>query len=59
MIKWVFLLIQIYLFTVKITNLQKLLGILKAPPQSIQEITHENYLLLKKESAIDERFTID
>ncbi|MEN4018224.1 MAG: hypothetical protein PQ975_06905 [Methanobacterium sp.] len=34
-------------------------GILRAAPQSIQEITYEQYLLLKKESAIDERFTVN
>lgn len=37
----------------------KELGILKAAPQSIQEISHENYLSLKKESEIDERFTVN
>ncbi len=44
--------------TLNLKNLKEL-SILKGAPQSIQEITHENYLLLKKESEIDERFTVN
>ncbi len=33
--------------------------ILKAAPQSIQQIKHEKYLTLKRESEIDERFTVN
>ncbi|MBV1766843.1 MAG: EVE domain-containing protein, partial [Methanobacterium sp.] len=40
-------------------NRLKELNILKAHPQKIQGITHENYLKLKKEGGIDEGFTIN
>ena len=34
-------------------------GILRSAPQSIQEISHEKYVILKKIGGIDERFTFD
>ncbi len=37
----------------------KEIGILKAAPQSITQITHEEYLLLRKRGLIDERFTVN
>jgi len=37
----------------------KALKILKTAPQSIQELSHENYLLLKKAGGIDESFTVN
>lgn len=42
-------------------GLEKLINpdILKAAPQSIQEIEHDKYILLKKESELDERFTVN
>lgn len=33
--------------------------VLKAPPESIIQISHEKYILVKKRGRIDERFTID
>jgi hypothetical protein len=35
------------------------LGILRAPPRSIMQISHDNYLKIKDEGHIDERFTVN
>ncbi len=48
-----------YLPTQLSINKLKELKIIKAAPQTIQRIKHDKYLILKKESAIDERFTFN
>ncbi len=42
----------------KLNELKKM-GVLKAAPQSIVQISHEKYLNIKVESGIDERFTVN
>jgi hypothetical protein len=37
----------------------KEIGVLKGPPQSLTQISHENYIIVKKRGLIDERFTIN
>jgi len=48
-----------YLPTQLSINKLKELKIIKAAPQTIQRIKYDKYLILKKESAIDERFTFN
>ncbi len=42
-------------------NLKELMeiGVLTGAPQSITQISHEKYLLIKSRGEIDERFTVD
>ena len=45
----------------RILNYKQLVdyNILRGPPQSIKEINHQNYLLLKEEGVLDERFAFN
>ncbi|HZY24262.1 MAG TPA: GNAT family N-acetyltransferase, partial [Bacteroidales bacterium] len=47
-----------FLNPLKLKDLMEM-EVLKAPPQSITQIDHEKYIIVKKRGGIDERFTID